>query len=645
LEHYRADKALLVSYTKDSKIAESNLRRVKDGIRKGVPSCELETLSTDVWDLFSCLETYRTIFSEQSGHHVFVNVSTGSKITSIAGMLACMLWGGSPYYAKLNYSIIAAAKKKDTGAAEVPDIDDLPVYSIHKPSQETLSVIRRASELSKFLARGKKGSERFLYKFANQASRRQIHLVKLTFYAGVNEIGGNKILLEDRGTRIFLDFGKSFAARKKYYEWTRRPRIINGIGDLLTLGIVPEINGIYREDLLKPCDRWGPLEQDVYVHGLVLSHAHSDHADYISLLREDIPLWMGEMTRTVIASIEDSKNSDLEFEITEFKRQPRERKDAPIARNITTFRTHSRNEFNVDSISIQPVHVDHSIPGCYGLVIWASDCTIVYSGDLRLHGNRGNLTRDFVLAAAQAKPDLMLCEGTRINESTTNSEADVYRSCKTVVEQTKDSFVFADYSPKDIDRFVTFYKVAKETGRKLLISPKMARYITALARSDPAMNLPSPADVNIGIYKPRESKPTSKDEAYYAQSNVWKAEDIRSKQSAVIASLSSYDADELIDIRPTNGLYIRSMSEPFDEEGEIAEERVRGWMLKFGMQEIQCHSSGHASGLELVEIVNGIAPKTIIPIHTEHAGLFATLFGEANVKLAEPCVSYEFRAS
>ena len=35
-------------------------------------------------------------------------------------------------------------------------------------------------------------------------------MVTLTFYGGINEIGGNKVLLEDNGTRIFLDFGMSF---------------------------------------------------------------------------------------------------------------------------------------------------------------------------------------------------------------------------------------------------------------------------------------------------------------------------------------------------------------------------------------------------------------------------------------------------
>ena len=30
---------------------------------------------------------------------------------------------------------------------------------------------------------------------------------RITFYGGVHEIGGNKFLLEDKGTKIFLDFG------------------------------------------------------------------------------------------------------------------------------------------------------------------------------------------------------------------------------------------------------------------------------------------------------------------------------------------------------------------------------------------------------------------------------------------------------
>ena len=453
----------------------------------------------------------------------------------------------------------------------------------------------------------------------------------ITFFGGVNEIGGNKILLEDKGTRIFLDFGKSFSKRGKYYDGFSRPRLVNGIGDLLELGIIPHINGIYREDLLALSGIASQEEKSV--DAVVLSHAHSDHADYVSLLREDIPIYMGEMTKTILQSIEGERNSDIEFEITSFKKRPIDRKEDPILREIKTFKTGST--FSIDSITIRPLHVDHSIPGCYAFVINTSESTIVYSGDLRSHGNRSDLTKDFVEAASEERPDIMLCEGTRIEEAAYHTERDVYDSCKFFTEQARNSFIFADYSYKDIDRFVTFYKIAKETGRKLLIGIKAARYLEALKRQDPNFEIPLVDDPTIGIYRPREMKCDGDDKEYYERhTNVWNSSDVKQKEAQVITSMSSWTADELIDIKPSRGLYVHSTSEPFNEEGEIDEERTRTWLARYGLQRVHCHCSGHGSGIEIASIVNRIDPKTIIPIHTELPELYPILFGD-KVRIVE----------
>jgi len=40
----------------------------------------------------------------------------------------------------------------------------------------------------------------------------------LTFCGGVNEVGGNKVLLKDRNTKIFLDFGMPFALRNRAHK-------------------------------------------------------------------------------------------------------------------------------------------------------------------------------------------------------------------------------------------------------------------------------------------------------------------------------------------------------------------------------------------------------------------------------------------
>jgi ribonuclease J len=45
-------------------------------------------------------------------------------------------------------------------------------------------------------------------------------MVKLRFYGGVNEIGGNKILIDDKVTKVFFDFGHSFTFGSDYLQAT-----------------------------------------------------------------------------------------------------------------------------------------------------------------------------------------------------------------------------------------------------------------------------------------------------------------------------------------------------------------------------------------------------------------------------------------
>jgi len=49
-------------------------------------------------------------------------------------------------------------------------------------------------------------------------SLKGLELANLTFYGAVNEIGGNKILQEDKDTKLFLDFGMSFGTANKYFS-------------------------------------------------------------------------------------------------------------------------------------------------------------------------------------------------------------------------------------------------------------------------------------------------------------------------------------------------------------------------------------------------------------------------------------------
>ena len=63
----------------------------------------------------------------------------------------------------------------------------------------------------------------------------------ITFHAGVKEIGGNKFLVEDKGTKIFMDFGLSFSEEGQYFSEFVKARGSNSIVDLQQLHVIPAI--------------------------------------------------------------------------------------------------------------------------------------------------------------------------------------------------------------------------------------------------------------------------------------------------------------------------------------------------------------------------------------------------------------------
>lgn len=60
----------------------------------------------------------------------------------------------------------------------------------------------------------------------------------VTCYGGVNEIGGNKILVQDRDTLVFLDFGAGFSEGGEYFSAGIEPRRVNGAADDFEFGLL-----------------------------------------------------------------------------------------------------------------------------------------------------------------------------------------------------------------------------------------------------------------------------------------------------------------------------------------------------------------------------------------------------------------------
>ena len=354
------------------------------------------------------------------------------------------------------------------------------------------------------------------------------------------------------------------------------------------------------------------------VDAVFLSHAHMDHSAYISFINREIPVYCGETTKIILQALGEIRATALEFNVEDVL--------------FRSFRT--GDSITVDGLEIEPVHVDHSVPGAYGFIIHTSNNgAVVYTGDFRAHGTKPEMTSDFVEKAKEADPVAVVTEATNMTGASISSEAEVKNKLNRIVGQTS-GLVFADFAYADVDRLNSFYRTAKKNGRCLAISLRQAYMLKAL-RKDKHLKVPSLDDESILIFR-KSKKRYRKWEKQIVEEHSDKIVDVfevSKRQREVVLAMSFYDLEELVEINPKAGsCYVLSASEPFNEEMEIDFERLVNWLRHYGLPQYHVHVSGHIMPLQLRNILKEINARKVFPVHTEHADLFAKFMEDLKSK-------------
>ncbi|MFQ6086062.1 MAG: MBL fold metallo-hydrolase [Candidatus Bathyarchaeia archaeon] len=484
-------------------------------------------------------------------------------------------------------------------------------------------------------------------------------------YAGVGEIGGNKILVVDKGAKILLDFGKPFSRWNRFYDF---PFTVPGkeredFLELLSLGLIPEpkgdLIGLYTE---RVPDRATDLSKEppTDIAACLLSHVHGDHMGYLSLLNRRIRSYASEASwRITRTYYEHSSFKTVEGDIGGFERGV----------NVEAFRG-SVTELKGLDLPAKAVAIDHSVPGAYAFLIEAEAGLIAYTGDIRWHGPYAEGTDRFVRRARGA--DYLLCDSTNVDLGDVTDEEDVEELLLRALNTYRG--VIVNISSIDTDRINTIYRAAVRAGRKVVLNMRVA---TALARLDGLRikNFPRLSDMfvyqrekppyyaweigflgrppkKLASYEEYTRKLRQRGEPYRERLKIIQTERKYGEKYAgsIIATemlerpldhvlVTSFGSTaELRDIFRLcgagcllGGVYIQSSSEPFNEEMEVKHEKLRSWVTELGMPYCHIHSSGHAYQPSLRRMVEEMEPEHVVPIHCEHPEVFEKLIEARDV--------------
>jgi hypothetical protein len=137
-----ADILILVSHTDTDETAGQCRKRIVDVLDEhGIEVQDTETCN--LFDLNESLETLLALIrSRNPDDTVRVNISAGSKITAIAGMLACMFTDADPYYViPEGYHDNREDEEYQTVSHGMEDIKRLPAYPVTEPDLQLIQVL------------------------------------------------------------------------------------------------------------------------------------------------------------------------------------------------------------------------------------------------------------------------------------------------------------------------------------------------------------------------------------------------------------------------------------------------------------------------------------------------------------------------
>lgn len=200
-EDYRADLVILIGHEDNDKQGQESWENVVEGLSNA--GIDFEKDRCNIFDLYDSLATITELIANHENDDVYVNISSGSKITAIAGMIASMVMDSRAYYVqadkysshpdKIENIQTSSSDEKDESShgsfipKGIQEVTELPKYPIDAPDKDQVNAMEFIQQWSETHGPPTKGE---IINFANHAN--------LAFMKGDVEEKGKYRLLDTR---------------------------------------------------------------------------------------------------------------------------------------------------------------------------------------------------------------------------------------------------------------------------------------------------------------------------------------------------------------------------------------------------------------------------------------------------------------
>ena len=411
--------------------------------------------------------------------------------------------------------------------------------------------------------------------------------IKVSFLGGLNEVGKNMTLFEYGEDMFLVDCGLAFPDQ-----------------DMLGVDLVlPDFTYVERN-----ADR---------IRGIVITHGHEDHIGGLPYLLKvlNVPVYGTKLTIGLIQG---------------------KLREHGLLNSASLNVIKPGDVITLGGFTVEPIHVNHSIPDALGLAIRCEGGTIVHTGDFKIDttpidGGMMDLGR-----LAEIGQEGVLC---LMSDSTnaerpgfTESERKVGESFETLFRKAGNNRIIVATFSSNIHRVQQIMNVAASLGRKVALVGRSLENVVSISAELGYLNIPEGIVIDINMIN-----------RYPADKLVIITTGSQGEPMSALTRMAFSDHRK-VEIHPNDYVIISATPIPGNEK---TVSRVVNELMKLGADVVyekmyEVHVSGHACQEELKMIMGIVKPKYFIPVHGElkhlrkHAGLALSMgIPKENILIAD----------